>query len=160
MKKYLFTFCLLLMIGSNLYAQDPSSNVDNISETQIISESYRKGMISYREKNYLSAYKYLIIYKYTHFDTLNLRKNLSNLQTINQAIAHCENQLKSGNISTTLKGSPKIKAARDNMSADVNAKGAATSTADIKNSPAGGRPPGKTSTADKNSPSIPVPKKN
>jgi hypothetical protein len=66
------------------------------SQTDDIKTSYALGRYFYQNKDYLQAYKFLLIYRTSNLTTLNLTKNVSLLRSINNAVNYCESQLKEG----------------------------------------------------------------
>jgi len=60
------------------------------------------GKYFYDKGDYLNAYKFLLIYKYSHLDSLNTTACKSELQSVNNAIAYSEkyikNELSAGSI--------------------------------------------------------------
>lgn len=98
MKKNLLIL-FLLFISGNTIAQRYAKPLDSIHDAKIIAESNQKAFISYKKGDYLSAYKYFLIYKYSHLDLLNSSKNLKQRDAINQFIDKCQAKILSGNIS-------------------------------------------------------------
>jgi len=55
--------------------------------------SYGLAKTYYSDKDYINAYKYFLIYKYSHFELLQSAKNQFFLTALNDAIKFCETRI-------------------------------------------------------------------
>jgi hypothetical protein len=87
----IFIIAGVLLIGSGLagYGQ-------LVQETNDVNNAYALGSYFYKSRDYLNAYKFLLIYKYAHLDELSKPAKKNAVNELNAAILYCETQLKSG----------------------------------------------------------------
>jgi hypothetical protein len=86
MNKVLLFVIMTLSFG-NSYCQ---------TEIDIRSSAYAIGKQDYRNGDYVDAYRYLLAYKYSHYDQLNSADNKEAFEGLNKAILYCEAQIKRG----------------------------------------------------------------